>query len=247
MKLINFVPLALVLTACSTDSGNVDLGDDKVGSSAQTLQDYEGDWDGYAEAYEFPSGSDRLRISLDANGNGTIQFGEAPALAPFTNPNIGYPESDPFDTIGYSPDYNAPREGFDYPVHEAGVADGRLRFSARGSDIVRDFCEAQTEIHETGNTPTSYTCSPSGGSYGEGDEGCADVRVGSSTEGMIFDCGLIKTCFHGCVCDATSCSSRQDPGTEIELDGALTPDDSALVGTLVIPSARITVRLTRQP
>ena len=67
---------------------------------------------------------------------------------------------------------------------------------------------------------------------------------------MIFDCGLIKTCFHGCVCDATSCSSRSDVGTAIELDGALTMNDNALVGTLVIPTAgqpaRITVRLTRQ-
>jgi hypothetical protein len=250
MKSTIYVGLVAVLASCSSGTGQpVDLGDDAVDSSGQTLASYEGNWDGYIEAFEFSSGSDRLRISLDASGQGSVEFGEAAPLAPFSNPTVGYPESDPFDTPGFVPNYTGPREGFSYPVHDAAVSDGRIELVVWGSDIVEDFCAAQTEIYQTFSIPSRNTCSPTGDSYGESDEGCMDVAVESSTSGMQFDCGLVKTCLAGCACDETSCTSLRHQGTELALDGSLAMNGTQLVGTLVLHGVagvdRVTVRLTK--
>jgi hypothetical protein len=250
MKSIFHIPLVVVLASCSSSSGQpVDLGDDNIESAGQTLASYEGAWDGYMEAFELPSGSDRLRILLDSSGQGSVEFGDVPAITPFSDPSRGYPEDEPFDTQAFTPNYAAPREGFVYPVHDAAVSDGRIELVVWGSDIVSDFCAAQSQIRQTLSTPSSYTCSPTGDGYGQGDEGCVDASPDSSTFGMSFDCGLIKTCLAGCVCDETSCTSVRHPGRELVLDGSLAMDGTQLVGTLVLQGVdnggRVTVRLTK--
>lgn len=251
MKSISIVPLLLLaLAACSGDRDNVNLGDDNLGSAAQTLEDYAGVWDGYVEAFQFDSGSDRLRLTLDAQGNGALEFGDQPAIAPFSNPAIGYPEEEPFTDPSFIPRYTDPHEGFAYPVHEAAVTDGRVKLIAWGTDIVSNFCAAQAPLDSL-ETPLRYNCSPVGGGIGANATGqCLDSRVGSSTFGMSFDCGVALTCAFGCVCDATSCSAPRRENEELTVDGALKADGNELVGTLLLGPAddktRVTVRLTKQ-
>src|SRR4051812_42637128 len=123
MKTIsNIIALLTCTTALNACASNkpVDLGDDKTGTTAQGLAAYEGAWDGYVEAYKFPSGSDRVRITLDAEGQGTIEVGDAPAIPPFTDPNVGYPTTDPrFPDVVDSDLYTRPHEGYGYPVGDA--------------------------------------------------------------------------------------------------------------------------------
>jgi hypothetical protein len=238
------VSLALVLAACGGGDPKVDLGDDNSMSVAQGLAAYQGAWDGYAEAYKFESGSDRVRITLDATGQGTIELGDSPAISPFTDPSVGYPTSWPFDSETYQIySHSVPHEGFGYPVADAAVTSGRLSFIFWGTDLVKDWCEA----HEP--TPGS-TCGASR-SYGQNGTVCTDEA------GEPIDCGLLKTCAHACTCDEDSCTSRRDEWERMELDGALTADGDELVGTLVVvpashgftgslePQDRVTVRLTR--
>src|SRR5450432_936374 len=74
--------------ACS-GGGAVNIGNTAVIGSQ--LSDYAASWDGYAEAYTFmPDGSDRVRLTIDANGQGTLEVGNAALLPPPTDPNVGY-------------------------------------------------------------------------------------------------------------------------------------------------------------
>jgi hypothetical protein len=233
---VAITPFILALAACSSDASKVDLGDDNRGTVAQSLAAYEGTWDGYAEARTFESGSDRVRITLDAEGNGTIELGDAPAIPPFTDPDSGYP------TAWHAPgasvsvrDYVEPHEGFLYPVLEAAVTSGRLKFGFWTTDLVKDWCEAQA--------PTLLASTPPGYSCGESAE-CAPGNPSA--------CGQYDTCMSACSCDATSCSSLRDASYKLQLDGALTGDGDTFEGTLLLPGLdllndfeRVTVRLTR--
>jgi hypothetical protein len=245
MRYCAFVSLSLfVVAACSSSgSDDVDLGDDKVDRVASSLEDYEGQWVGYAEAYEFESDSDKLVITLNAQGEGTVVFGDAQPVEPFTDPDVGYPPIvNMFPSASY--DYDGAHAGFGYPVHDAVVESGRIRFKLWGTDLVSDWCAAQTSYYDDENLPAAYTCSPTGRAYGQNAEGC---READGSEPMtVYDCGLIKTCLAACTCDETSCTGERRAGRELELDGALDAANGDLVGTIVIEDERITVRLTRQ-
>ena len=83
IRLLWLLPLAFAPAACS-DGNPVDLGHREA-----QLADYAASWNGYAEAYTFPEGSsDRVRITLDATGVGTIEVGDAP-LDPSTDRSRG--------------------------------------------------------------------------------------------------------------------------------------------------------------
>ena len=249
-RLLAIVPLSVSLSACSSDNQKVDLGDDgKPGATAQGLAAYQGTWDGYAEAYHFDQGSDRVRVTLDSAGNGTIRLGDAPEFAPFSDPSIGYPAEVSFTAMNYSSfDYRQPHEGFAYPVLNAGVESGRLHFAFWDTDIVKTWCEAQTSYPDAAIVEAGhYTCNPAGGSFGSDKNGC------TNNDGAAADCGFSWTCFAGCRCTAAACSSdrTEGPGFDLKsaLDGVL--ENDTLVGTLVLPGddgthpARITIRLTR--
>src|SRR6201999_2363510 len=67
MKLIRNVSLcslAVFTMACSGGGGGaekIDIGNRNVAAIGEQLSDFAGSWDGYAEAYEFEAGSDRIR------------------------------------------------------------------------------------------------------------------------------------------------------------------------------------------
>src|SRR5262252_388327 len=65
------------------ESRAVDLGKSaKPGLLGASLTDYQGDWDGYAEAYKWTDGTDLVRLHLDGNGHGALQVGKPGAPAP---------------------------------------------------------------------------------------------------------------------------------------------------------------------
>src|SRR5262245_9474401 len=79
-----FAALMLLSVACSG-------GDPTVTTSGNQVSDYAATWDGYAEAFTFEDGSDRVRLTIHANGEGTIEVGDSAPLPPPTDPNVGYP------------------------------------------------------------------------------------------------------------------------------------------------------------
>jgi hypothetical protein len=258
------------LLACSGDKP-VNIGNTNVVGSQ--LSDYAASWEGYAEAYTFmPDGSDRVRLTIGANGQGTFQVGNAALLPAPTDPNAGYPAGQPDPFVG-------PNEGLSggvlYPVYAAQVQENRIQAGLKPNDYYGAWCALQTPYHvldgyvnsgqpdagDGGLVPNfEYRCLPDvgGGISGQGADQQCFVQIssidGSSTDQPV-DCGKFALCNRNvCACTATSCATSSPvvlagtlpSGYPVELDAALDSAGKTLTGTLALSAnLRVTVVLTK--
>jgi hypothetical protein len=262
--------LGLVAPAigCS-DGANVNIGETQ--SVGGKLSDYAATWDGYAEAYTFqPSGSDKVHLVLDAQGNGTVRVGTDALLPAATDPNVGYPVG----AITTKPDLNDGLQGgVLYPVYAARVEANRIQIGLKPNDIYASWCALQTSYHvligngaqldaagnpiPDGPLVPQYidTCIPGSGG-GESNGQCAvhiNAQDGSSTDQPI-DCGKYYLCLlQVCACNDGSCTAAPAVASDAgpasyptELDGALDATGKNLTGTLNVNGTRVTVHLQRQ-
>jgi hypothetical protein len=276
MKTTRLLSQALILcaagplVACSGDKP-VNIGNTSV-IGAQ-LSDYAATWDGYAEAYTFqPDGSDRVRLTIDASGNGTLQVGSAALLAPPTDPNVGFPPG---------VNYNGPssvnlglNEGFLYPIYAAQVQANRIQLGVNGADLYAAWCALQTPIayYQTtitgtigdggvipgkdgqpisvpgivdgGVVSTFYACAPNEPSM-FGPSGCALQNPdGSYTP---IDCGKLALCQGSlaCQCSASGCTSYQvAPGTPVANYPVELDGALDATGTMLTGTLNLGVRVT---
>jgi hypothetical protein len=256
--------------ACS-GGGSVNIGNTEVAGSQ--LSDYAANWDGYAEAYTFsPDGSDRVRLTIDASGQGTFQVGNATTLlSPPTDPNVGYPPGISVDGVSPDGSNNGTREDFLYPIHAANVQEARIQLGIDPSDLYAAWCALQTPIpsYETttvddagvsntvggasdaGTVSTFYNCLPNVSSMSQGDN-CSLLEPDGSSDPV--DCGKLYLCniARPCACTASGCTIPPLPADATaaqyggELDGALDTTGKMLTGTLTLNGQRITVHLTKQ-
>jgi hypothetical protein len=229
------VPFFGSAVACS-NPGPVDLGHNVGGA----LSDYAASWDGYTEAFHFDPNSDRLRITLDANGQGTVVVGDQPAPAPLVIDEANY--------VGVPPPTLVP--GLLYQVQGARVEAGRIQLGISANEPYRQWCTMQTPIcygagdHCGCSYGTSVTCSAPGTCLEDNPETGGTHML---TAAQISLCSV----FSVCSCTASGCSV----GADTQFDAALENGGADLVGTLVVEERnpvgqlqvdRITVRLTRQ-
>jgi hypothetical protein len=221
------MPLAGV-QACA-QNGDVDLGTSVTGAS---LSDYVDEWDGYTEAQQFVLGSDRIRVRISADGQGTLTLGESKTYPPATDPNVGYPPNDDATSVIIKTTMFQP--GADYPLHGVKVESRRIRFTVSTNDFYKAWCELQTPVAT--NDPNVYSCGPGG--YSGNAAGMCFV----SDTGAPIDCGKASLCSgpRVCACTATSCTSSTD--SFVQFDAALREEGTLLEGTF----NNATVRLDRQ-
>jgi hypothetical protein len=145
------VALCAAALGCASDPVNIGDGQ-KVDKSE--LASYAATWDGYVEAHEFQSGSDRVRVMLDEMGNGWLQAGEGDPLPMPTDPTVGWPPTADA-SVGYvgSTIY----EGVRYPLADVRIESERIRFSTDSISIFEPFCELQTPM-EIEQSPGEYGC-----------------------------------------------------------------------------------------
>lgn len=224
----------LGVAGCSSDP-DVDIGDGRTG---QRLTDYAAVWEGYAEGYDFSDGSDRVRIALDENGDGTLEVGDSAALV--TDPD------------------RAPRgaraglvPGFAYAVRVANVESSRLRLRVDSKEVLSGWCSVQTS-HATA-TPDIWTCMP-WGATGTSAEGC-NVTPEDTNVKVPYDCDAIQICQLGpelCGCTESGCAipAFDEAGpVQFGVDAALGDSGDTLEGTLLLGeliAERPIIRLTRQ-
>ena len=251
--------LAGIAVACSGSEDKIDIGDRDVTVIGASLTDYAGTWDGYAEAYEFSSGSDRVRITLDASGNGTVEFGDAAPLVP-TDPEIGFPpvvwplEMASISGLSAGAGGIPLKEGFEYAVSNPSLEERRFRFGVGMGEIIAPWCELQTS-YELG--PGYFSCSPPPASRPSIDGGICSVSETPGGATVPADCGWTERCYaRQCTCDAVGCVANPELGTA-SFDATLENNGADLVGTLSFPAplpggsgtttTRLTVRLTQSP
>lgn len=233
---LSWIPLAC--------SGQAPIDADPIGSN---LSDYAGSWDGHAEAYSFRfGGSDHVRVVIDAEGEGTIEFGDAPLLPPPTNPDVAYPLpwTDP-DFIMF----RSPRDGFQYPIHGASLEARRLRLTVSRLDLFAAWCQMQSPVE---TSPGVYQCAKPAAAITIPPPGGSDCGLTYADGAMAtMDCGRYMLCgeAHVCACTSSGCDGWgvDDPaGWSIRIDAALEDDGAELVGNLQPDSdTRVTVRLAR--
>jgi hypothetical protein len=229
--------------ACSDDP--VSLGG-AVAVDRSALSSYADVWEGYVEAHTFESGSDRVRLVLDQNGQGTITFGEAAPRPLPTDAENPFP-----DLPGGAAEIftNQPlHEGIEYPIADALIEDERLRARTEPTNVYGEAaCALQTPVESTCDEQQDgcfNSCAPRNVTRVNG-------RCVNNDDGTEISCqqwGLrVELCGSVCACTTTECFAR-NPGAPIVLDGALDEPGKNLVGSFDSDTLgnSYTVRLTRQ-
>lgn len=235
--------LAIAASALGVACGGedpVNLGENQPAVTGEKLADYSATWEGYVEAATFPRSSDRVAMTLDENGHGTITFGvDAAPLPPIDDPDVVPPWLYD-DDVGLRPGNLF--VGFAHTVEDAHVEERRLRLSASTLEPYEPWCELQTS-YETGSG--DYECLPPATGGGRRN-GVCHYDDEASGEEVPVDCGKVTFCHLGlspCDCDADGCTRRAGG---ITLDGVLEDNGDTFVGTLKTPGVAGTVRLARQ-
>jgi hypothetical protein len=232
--------------ACSSGKP-VDLGENRPQETGEFLSDYAATWDGYAEAYTFPSGSDRVRMNLDAQGHGTLVLGDATPPPPATDGNAEYPPG-VNELLVDDPAYEM-YEGVPFTVQQAEVQDQRIQFGMDPLELYKSWCALQTPVLDTTSSPDApyYSCVPHGTlTYYQG---VCTVENPDGTSAPL-NCAKMDLCGakNVCECTAAGCTAGVTDSLDAapgRFDAALENGGARLVGTLTFPQ-RITVRLTRK-
>jgi hypothetical protein len=258
--------------ACSDDP--VNLGAQPLVVDRSQLSAYVAEWDGYIEAFvPENSGSDRVHLSIGADGAGALRFGEEPAPASLDELNVLFDAlfppgigSEP-TTLAYSGIAGSqyPIEGFDYSLREVLIESERIRFEVQTEEPAAPFCEAQAPVPATSfggaNTLSGYSCGILANSML--DESCVpglsltEVSriLGSpnpdlSLLGDLSGCKTSAICISFCECSSTACAPYPigpNGGTgDLRFDGALEGNGDRLVGTLNLMGTRVNARFERQ-
>lgn len=233
--------LLTVTLALGCSSSPENIGDGELDVDKAKLESYAASWDGYVEAYHFQSGTDRVHVTLDANGNGSFVVGDGALLAPPTDPNLGYPAALATDVLarGFLDQTSTLYDGIAYPVVGTRIESERIRLAFDPHSAFTEWCEMQTPALDPNTTPTYYGCAPNG--WNQDQNGCT---VFITAVGEPIDCGKLVICNSGCDCDASSCTSKPSH-TLVELDAALDDGGHNLVGTLLANGQPWTLRLKR--
>ena len=199
--------------ACS-NQGPVDLGHNAGGA----LSDYAASWDGYAEAYTFmPSGSDRVRLTIDASGQGTLRVGDGTLFPPPSDPNVGYPAGSSTGpdagTFGAGNNFVL-GEGALYPIYAPQVQTDRIQLGLKPNDYYGTWCSLQTPVATT--SKLVFIGGPDGGTGGAGGNSGGYYGTVSASP----DAGDVTTTY-GCL--PSWGSSSGDSGNGHECFAVVTP------------------------
>jgi hypothetical protein len=182
-------------------------------------------WTGYAENFQFPSGSDAIKFSFayDPSGQvvGQVILGSGTPPPPATDPNVGYP-----------PGYNgfnvlfADAEGFPFSMVGGNFVFHRLRFAIEGTELWASWCALQTPPADG-----SDGCLPNFVSATVGEDSCSITTANGKTTAV--DCTKWYLCEGAvgfssasvCLCTPTGCIPR--PGRNTISFDMFISDDTA--------------------
>jgi hypothetical protein len=193
----------------------VDIGDEGTGGGAGTPVGAV-TWEGYVEN-PLASGSDFVRIVQNADGTGTLRFGEGAEIEPATDPEIGYPQSADlgWDTAGQT----FPIENFTYSLDQMTLDSLRLQLALSSLQVWGGWCAMQTPVYD--ETNGIYGCLPNIGGGTINDVCFLGDPNGENYQEV--DCGKLGLCNMGsvCTCDAEACAVN---GFESQVSLARTGD-----------------------
>jgi hypothetical protein len=171
-------------------------------------------WTGYVDDsdnpdFEFPSGSNAIRLTLavDAYGQvtGMVWLGNGPPPPPATDPDVGYPPEPWVRSNQYGELSNYWAEGFGYSMTNGTLSRDRLQFSIDNQELWSGWCALQ---------PTAWA--NDGGSFlpnwdststilANGQPYCYQTNP-ANNQVVVRDCGKLALWSSGvCTCSTSSC------------------------------------------
>jgi hypothetical protein len=211
-----------------------------------------GVYKGYIESFMFADASDTVVMTLTfaAGGavTGTVLFGDAPVLAPPTDPSVGYPP-------GYSQSLGSTSllEGFEFTLLQGTYTAPRLQLQVAPQELWQKWCQIQTTIYPQYDSAPGGACGPLTG-YGclpnaatmMSANGCSWSSCQQPSTPI--DCGKLQLCGAGspCSCTATSCTVQVGPmggvSFDLQLVGGALDGSTAGIGSQGV----LNVHLTKQ-
>lgn len=214
----------------------VDIGDDTPAAVlGASLSDYEGTWVGYVELAEWDDGTGTVRLVLDENGNGVIEFGEADPL-PAPDAESGFPPNQPVHPMAGVELPSGVVSGFSYPIEGAVVESKRIRLGSSHRELYRAWCELLEPVANP-SLGTGYACLSSWSLS----DGTTCTLEGSNEQ---VDCRFAG-CLQACECDDTSCtvSGIHD---DIRMDAQLEAEGDELEGSFRVPQGQYNIVMVRE-
>lgn len=238
-RIVTIGPLLLSLFGCG-EPQDLDVGDLQSENLGQALSDYAAQWDGYAEAFVFDGDeTDRVRLTIDVNGEGTIRLGEEELFAAPTDADDLHPPTFPEEGAdAVEPTLRRARSGFEYPLSNVNVEDSRLRFEFNTLHFMEAWCALQSNSERPEWTESfGYSAQTS-------EEGSTCGYFDTDQNWIEFACHLAAQRIQ-CDCDADICYAKSRIA---RVDAAISDNGKTLSGTLLLhgdPGQRITIVLAR--
>jgi hypothetical protein len=207
---------------CAQDQASCGAATAALSAQAQ------GHWVGYIEGATFPSGSDALDLTFQAEADGTlsgtVKMGMGPPPPPATDGSVAWQPAEQWIL-----------EGFAYHPRNIVWQARRLRFDIPASEPWQPWCALQKSYSWGDN---GWSCLPFSPSIsGNGTNECEVPGLPNKV-----DCSLVDACYakkdYTCTCNADGCSASNVPGEHFDI--ALRGDSGD--GSM----GQITVRLMKQ-
>jgi hypothetical protein len=203
-----------------------------------------GTWQGYTEAFTFPSGSDAILLvvtqAADGSIQGTVTYGQGTPPLPATDPTVGYPPG--ADWADHEGTWLV--EGFPFTVTRDSFDGTRLQLQTDQDEVWKGWCELQTPTN-AGEACGVYGCAPNWPS--ESTVGVTSTLTDPSTGATeTVDFGKWVLCElpgEPCLCSSTGCTvDLSAPGRPWSFDMQLS--GAKLDGTMS-GNGNVNVHLTR--
>jgi hypothetical protein len=193
-------------------------------------------WTGYLENYQFPSGSDAVKLSFATDPSGvvvgTVTFGAGSPPPPATDPDAAYPPG----ASQLSPVTIA--EGFPYTMARGTLEASRLRFTIWETEVWSGWCALQPPF------PGSPSCLPIPGMYSYNTDGTCSYQAASSSHPTAVDCTKMALCNAGvCACTDGGCAASVYGSIEFDMALSVNGADGSITGQI----GDHNIRLTQSP
>ena len=165
-------------------------------------------WTGHVEGYQFPSGSNTIRLAFAADSLGRLAgvtlLGDGPPPPLLMDPNLPYPP-DYLALAKQAPNGIYWAEGFAYSMSLGYSEFSGLGFDIQSNELWSDWCAKQAPV------AASDGCLPNwGGVQIVGANGAADQcyqQDPANGRKTVVDCGKYELCVtnHVCMCSTAAC------------------------------------------
>lgn len=194
-------------------------------------------WTGYLENFQFPSGSDAVKLSFATGPTGdvvvgAVTFGMGNPPPPATDPDANYPPG--ATQIGTA----TVVEGFPYTIARGTLTASRLRFTIWETEVWSSWCALQTP------SPGSSWCLPNSGIYNEDANGMCSYQTSPGAQATPVNCTKVALCTSGvCACANGGCTESFYASVEFDMALSLNGADGSITGQI----GDHNIRLTQSP